>query len=507
MEPKIVIGVDCGTQSLRAALYRTDGVLLAEAGYPYETRRPRINWAEQNPEDWWTALCRAVPECLAKAGVAPGDVAAIACDGTSFTGVFCREDGTPLRPALLWMDIRAAEEAREIEATQDPVLEYCGRRISAEWMMPKALWVRRNEPEVFGEAGRLIEGVDWLIYRLTGRWVTSTSNASGKRHWTLEHGWPKAFYERLGMPELLGMSPDDVVYVGDSIATLTPDAAAALGLTPNCIVAHGGMDGWIAPVGMNSLGKGSAALTLGTSTVVVAETSTPILIDGIMGPFPEGIRRGYSVYEAGQTSGGSVVGWFADLCGVRLGSEEHRALEAEAASLPPGSDGLIVFDAFQGNRTPYFDPLARANICGLTLHHGRAALYRAILEGSAYGIRSVFDVLDCGGHPIQEVRVTGSGAANRLWCEIIATVTGRPLLVSTVTQATALGSAVCAATAAGAHPGLEAAAEAMAPPFETVWPGGGLEVYDTCYRAYVETYRLMRGTMHCLSNLSGMEKG
>jgi ribulokinase len=507
MELRNVIGVDCGTQSLRAVLYRTDGTLLAESSYPYETTRPRIGWAEQNPEDWWTALCRTVPDCVARAGLAPDDIAAIACDGTSFTGVFCREDGTPLRPALLWMDLRAAEEAREIEQTQDPILDYCGRRMSAEWMTPKALWVRRNEPEVYGETERLIEGVDWLIHRLTGRWVTSTSNASGKRHWTPDRGWPAAFYERIGLPELVDMSPDEVVYVGEPLGTLTPGAAQTLGLGTHCIVAHAGMDGWIAPAGMNSLGQGCAALTLGTSTVVVAETKTPVLIEGVMGPFPEGIRKGYSVYEAGQTSGGSVVGWFADLCGVTLGSEAHRQIEDEAATLPPGSDGLVVFDAFQGNRTPYFDPLARANVCGLTLNHGRAALYRAILEGCAYGVRNVFEALERGGHRIQEVRVTGSGAANRLWCGIIATVTGRPLLVSTLTQATSLGAAACAVVASGAHPDLATAAEAMAPEFNTEWPGDGLEVYDEYYGAYMETYRQMRETMHCLSKMSGAERG
>lgn len=505
MESRLVLGIDCGTQSLRAALYRSDGALLAEASRPYPTVQPRIHWAEQDPRDWWEALRAAVPEVLSRAGVKAADVAAIACDGTSCTLVFCREDGTPLRPAILWMDIRASAEAAEVEETGDPILDYCGRRVSAEWGLPKAMWVARHEPEIYVDADRVVEGADWLVHRLTGRWVTATGNAASKRHWTPDHGWPAGLYEAVDVPDLVEKSPDEVVYAGDVVGLLTPGAAEALGLTTRCVATHANMDGWIAPVGMDALGPGRAALTLGTSSVVVAETATPAIIEGVMGPFPDGIRRDYAVYEAGQTSSGSAIQWALNLGNIRIGSEAYVALEQEAAALPPGSRGLVVFDAFQGNRTPYFDPLARANLCGLTLSHGLAHVYRAVLEGSAYGLRNVLDALERGGRRVQEVRVTGSGAGNRLWLRIIASVTGRPLLVSSVTQATALGAAVCAAVAADAHPDLAAAAAAMAPPFETEWPAHGFEVYDGYYQAYLDTYRQLKGTMHWLSTTSTAE--
>ncbi|MCP4640583.1 MAG: hypothetical protein GY851_09130 [bacterium] len=502
MSEKVVIGVDFGTQSARAAAYRADGTPVAQASEAYPTNYPGPNRAEQNPADWWAAVCRAVPRCMQEGGLTADDVAAIACDGTSYTGVYCDETGTPLRPALLWMDLRAGEEAKRVESEDHPVLDHCGRRVSPEWLLPKTLWIQKHEPEVYRGAARIVEGVDWIVYGLTGRWVTATGSAAGKRHWTPENVWPTDFYDRLGVPDLVNKSPDEVVYVGDVVGTLLPEAADALGLSPGCVVSHAGMDGWTSPIGKNCFAPGCASLTLGTSTVVIVETDKPAIIDGVMGPFPEGIRRGWSVYEAGQTSGGSTVGWCLDLLGAK-DSAAYGALEQQARALPPGADGLVVFDAWRGNRTPYYDPNARGTICGLTLDHTPAHIYRAVLEGCSFAIRNVAATLNRGlTQPVTEFRACGTGAGNALWTELIATITGLPVLVSAEKHATCLGSAMCAAVACGAHPSIEAAAEAMQPTFETVEPVQGIGVYDDYFAAYVETYAQMKHTMGRLGELA-----
>ena len=502
MRGGLVLGVDCGTQSLRAALYTTEGKLIAQASTAYPTRRPHLNWAEQDPEDWWQALCGSVRMCLEDARVRGDAVSALGCDGTSFTGVFSTNDGRPLRPAILWMDLRAAEEAARVEATRDAALDTCGRRISAEWLLPKTLWVAAHEPEVYAHTERVIEGVDWLVRRLCGRWVTSNSNASGKRHWKPSQDWPSRFYASLGLDRLAAQSPDSVAYLGEPAGTLLPEAADALGLTTTCILAHAGMDGWTAPVGKNCFAAGCVSLTLGTSTVLIAETDRPKIIDGVMGPFPDGIRRGFYTYEAGQTSGAATIGWLLGVLGREGTPDAHDELEQAAARVAPGSDGLIVFDAWRGNRTPYFDPLARGTVCGLTLEHGPAHLYRAILEGCAYGIRNVLDTLANGGCVIEELRVCGSGAASVLWTRIIADVTGRRILVSEEKQATCLGSAVCAAVACGAYSDLAEASAAMSPRFRRVDPSKGGGIYDVCFDLYRKTYSNMKEVMHQLAHLT-----
>ncbi len=496
MQP-LVLGIDCGTQSLRAAMYQPDGLLVAQAIRGYTTQYPHPGHAEQRPADWWDALCGAVRGCLRDGGIPPETVAALACDGTSYTGVFCTDGGHPLRPALLWMDHRAAAEAQYIEETGHPALDTCGRRISPEWTLPKVLWAQIHEPETYAAAERIVEGADWLIHRMTGRWVTSNSNASGKRHWTPKKGWPVAFYESLGLPELAIKSPSEVVYLGEPVGRLTPAAADALGLTPQCIVAHGGMDGWTAAVGKNCFHPGTASLALGTSIVMAVEHNKPLIINGVMGPFPDGIRRGYWAYEAGQTSGASVVGWLVKTLGFNDDAETHHRLGQDAAAIAPGSEGLTVFDAWRGSRTPYFDFNARGVFCGLTLEHSPAHLYRAVLEGCAFGIRNVLTTYLDGGLPIESLRVCGSGAENLLWTRIIASVTGIPLMVSHEKHATCLGSAVCAAVAAGLHPNLTDAAAAMEPLFDTVEPNPeAAKVYDAGFERYRAIYTALKPVMH-----------
>ncbi|HEO70742.1 MAG TPA: hypothetical protein ENN80_05715, partial [Candidatus Hydrogenedentes bacterium] len=323
---------------------------------------------------------------------------------------------------------------------------------------------------------------------------------SGKRHWAPGDGWPTGLYERLGVGDLPHKSPADIAYLGEPVDHLRPEAADALGLSPTCLVGHGGMDGWTAYVGKNCFAANTASLTLGTSTVVIAETTSPACIDGIMGPFPDGIRRAFGVYEAGQTSGGSILAWYIDMLGT--GPDAHEHLAREAAAIAPGSDGLIVFDAWRGNRTPYFDPLARGTICGVTLEHGRAHIYRALLEGCAYGVRNVLDTLEAGGCPLDELRVCGSGSANDLYVDILASVTGKSLLLSHEKDATCLGSAMCAAVAAAFHPDLPTAASAMAPAFTPHEPGPEAETYACYFQHYLRTYEQMRETMHRLASLS-----
>ena len=502
MEKELVLGIDCGTQSLRATLYRVDGTLLAQASASFPTAYPHPNWAEQDPEDWWRALTQAVPACIRNGGVPASDIAALGIDSTSFTGVWCDEHGVPLRPAVLWMDHRAAKEAHEIVASRHPVLEHSGWRVSPEWMLPKAMWIAGHEPDTHKRARRIAGAVDWLVHRLTGIWTTSTGGATSKRHWTPGDGWPRDLYAQMGVPDLAEKNPDSVQYNGDPTGTLLPEAAASLGLSPDCIVAHAGMDGWVAPIGKACIEPGTASLTLGTSTVMILETATPTVVDGIMGPFPEGIRRNRFTYEAGQTSGASAVSWTLGLMGVEPDTQPYARIEREAMAIPAGSDGIVVFDAWRGNRTPYFDAAARGVVFGLTLDHTPAHVYRAVLEGCAFGIRNVLARLTEAGHAIHEFRVCGSGANNGLWTRLIADITRIPLRVSAEKHATCLGSAVCAAAAAGCFASLEEAAAAMVPAFETVTPHEGIHTYDEYFAAYLEIYAKTRDIMAHLSALT-----
>jgi len=245
-----LLSLDCGTQALRVAVFALDGQALGTAVRALDTSYPRVTWAEQHPEDWWAALEATVPEALAAAGLRGEDIGAISLGGASCTVVCCRRDGSVLRPAIMWMDQRAYAEARRVTLTQDPVLQYVSSQESPEWMIPKALWLCANEPEIYRAADLVIEAPDWLLFRLTGRWTASLCNATAKWNYARPAGgYPQSLLATLGAEELLGKWPSEVLPMGTPVAELSAGAAEALGLCAGTPVARGGIDAYEAALG------------------------------------------------------------------------------------------------------------------------------------------------------------------------------------------------------------------------------------------------------------------
>ncbi|MFP4249035.1 MAG: FGGY family carbohydrate kinase, partial [Armatimonadota bacterium] len=255
-----VLGIDCGTQSLRSALYDLKGNMIASDSTPFPIDYPEVSWAEQNPERWWQAVRVTVPTVLREAGVHPRQVRGVSIDGTACTVVCCERDGTLIRPALLWMDQRAHEEAAEVTATGDPVLKYAGGPVSPEWMIPKAMWLKRNEPETYERAEVICEGTDWLMYRLTGRWTASLNAATCKWNYANpEGGWPEGLLDTLEMTELLDRWPADVLPMGEQAGGISMRVSEEIGLVPDTPVAEGGIDAYAGMFGLNVVHPGRMA--------------------------------------------------------------------------------------------------------------------------------------------------------------------------------------------------------------------------------------------------------
>eukprot|EP00775_Hariotina_reticulata_P007624 gene7624-7826_t len=221
-----VIGVDGGTESLRAGVFDLSGKPLAFASSAYSTTFPHPAWAEQSPEDWWLALGVAVRAAVSGAGIEPENIAAISLDTTNCTVVALNERGEPLRPALLWMDMRSAKQAAQVAATGDPALQVNSGGagpVSAEWMIPKALWLKQQEPAVFDEAANICEYQDYMNFRLTGRMVASISNVSVRWHYNSTRGWPVSLLEALDLTALLDKWPQEVLPLAAPVGRLTAE--------------------------------------------------------------------------------------------------------------------------------------------------------------------------------------------------------------------------------------------------------------------------------------------
>jgi len=507
-KPPYVLGIDCGTQSLRTGIFDLAGKPVVYAAREYPIDYPKVGWAEQAPADWWQAVKDTVGECLGRGGVKAGDVTGISVDGTACTVVATTADGDPLRPGILWMDVRAHDQAERVTATGDPVLKYVGGKESPEWMIPKALWLKEHEPHIYDRAERIAEVTDWLMFRLIGRWTASLNVATCKWNYaTPEGGWPTNLLAALDMTEILDKWPQEILALGERAGELSQTAARELGLPAGIPVAEGGIDAYLGMLGMAVAKPGRMAMVMGSSTCHMGLSDRGIFGSGVWGPYPDALTRGTWALEGGQSATGSIIRWFRDnFAGTEQaqaatsGRDVYQLLDEKAAAVPPGAEGLVLVDYFQGNRTPIRDPLVRGALWGLGLKHTSGHVFRAILEGTAYGSRHILEDLAAHGFKVTELYATGGGARSRLWLQIHADVCGLPIYLAEVGEATTLGSAIAAAVGAGHYASLPEAAQNMVTITDEIRPDPGVrEAYDFYYHKYVGTYPALAPLMHEVS--------
>lgn len=485
---------DGGTESLRARVYDLSGTCLGSAAVAYETRFSAGARAEQDPEDWWRAFVTAARQAIELARVDPRAIESITLATTSCTVVALDREGKALRPAIIWMDVRASAEAEAILATGDGALISNGGGrgpVSAEWMIPKALWIARNEPEVFEKAHTICEYQDFMTLRLTGERAASLNNVTLRWHYQTDRGgWPVTLVEALGLAALLDKWPQRIVPPGGVIANLSAKAADELGLSTRVKLVQGGADALIGMIGLGVAHPGQLALITGSSHLQFGVTETAVHAPGIWGTYRDCVYPDRYIVEGGQTSTGSIIAWLGRLMNGTMNLED---LNRKAASLEPGCDGLLVQDHFQGNRTPYTDALSRGAIVGLTLAHEPHHIFRAIMEGIGFGTRAILDSMAAAGYRGTEITVGGGAGASDLWLQIHADTAGLPVCVPASRDAPSVGSAVLAAHGAGHFATIDDGISAMVRPGKRIEPRAReMALYDDIYQQYLALYPALK---------------
>ncbi|MCO6449506.1 MAG: xylulose kinase [Caldilineales bacterium] len=498
MSDPYVLGIDFGTESVRVGIFDLEGVPAVFASQPYPLRHPRPGWAEQTPDEWWQALVIATRRALSESGIPKEAIVGLGADCTSCTVVALDENFQPLRPAIIWMDVRAADQARRIAASGHSALKYNGYgNVSAEWLPCKALWIKENQPEIYRRAAHVGEFIDWLTHRLTGEWTASINNTAIRWYYDrAEGGWPADFYEQIGLGDLLAKFPQRVLDMGEVAGSLLPEVAEELGLQPGIPVAEGGADAFVAMVGLDVLRPGKLAFITGSSHLHLGQSAKPLHAKGIFGAYTDAVLPGQYTVEGGQVSTGSVVKWFKDnFCGNEAALAAQRGVDiytilAELANpIPPGSEGLIVLDYWQGNRTPYVDPEARGIIRGLSLKHTTGHLFRAIIEGIAYGTEHILRTFRRNGYVVEEMVAAGGPTQSDLWMQIHADVSHVPITLTTVPDGPALGSAILGAVAANLFADVQTAASQMVHVRRRIEPDPAThEAYQFYVKQYIDTY-------------------
>lgn len=500
--PRYALGLDFGTESARALVVDlSNGEEVATAVHPYphgvvdETlpgsgARLEPDWALQDPDDYWAAMEVIVPTALNAAGVQPEDVVGIGIDFTACTLVPTRADGTPLsrEPALrsqphawtkLWKHHAAQPEAERINelATSrgEAFLARYGGKTSSEWLLAKAWQLLDEAPELYAAAEHLVEAGDWVVWQLTGKLTRSACQAGYKGMWSRADGYPSRDYLAALHPQLANLEAEklrgEVLPVGAKAGELTPPAAARLGLREGTPVAVSIIDAHAAVPAAGVAGPGKMLLILGTSGchLVLGEEDTSF--PGFAGVVQDGILPGYFGYEAGQPATGDILAWFTRHCvpaslqaeADARGAGIHDILEEKAAALHPAECGLLALDWWNGNRSVLMDADLSGVLIGLTLDTRPEDIYRALIEGTAFGTRAILENFVRNGVAVDELIAAGGMAEkNDLLMQIYADVTGRTIRIARSGQACALGAAILGAVAAGSEGGYSDLAEAVA---------------------------------------------
>lgn len=539
---QLVIGVDVGTGSARAAVYDLSGKCHGHGESPLRLWRPAEDFVEQSSEDIWSACGKAVRAAMKASGARPERIAGIAFDATCSL-VCVDERGRPVtvspggraeQNVIVWMDHRAVDQARRINGTKHKVLRYVGGGVSPEMQTPKLLWLKERLSKSYLAAARFFDLADYLTWRATGEDVRSLcttvckwtyqGHLGGRRNGSGSVGqWDAGFLRQIGLGDLV---EDGFVRIGQRVRPmgepvgkgLTPTAAKELGLSAGTAVGVGIIDAHAGGIGVlgaeldgESFDERSClnrlALIGGTSSCHMAVSAKARYVAGVWGPYYSAMIPGYWLTEGGQSATGALI----DQCvmsravGVRLAAEAKKrgrtvfeALNDRLAAMA-GPEGigrltrrLHVLGDHHGNRSPRANPLARGMISGLTLRDdedGLALEYLATIQAVAYGTRHIIETLNAKGYAIQRLAACGGGTKNPVFLQQHADITGCPIHLPREAEAVTLGTAVLAAVAAGAFADIPAGMKAMTGVARTIRPEVGAgDFHGQKYRVFQQMY-------------------
>ena len=468
-----------------------NGTVIAASSAAYPLLLPKRGWVEQDPEAWWAAT-REVLATVLRADSGP--IAAIGIAGQMHGSVFLDDDGRSIRPALLWNDQRTTQALLEIEARigADRLREITGNVALTGFQAPKILWLRATEPERYRRIAAIVLPKDYVRYRLTGTLGTDVSDASGTLLLDIRtRDWSAPILQALDIPRswLPPVAESQVV-----TAVVSSTGARETGLPSGTPVVAGAGDNAAAAIATGVVRAGSAAISLGTSGVVLAhEDRLRIDPSGALHAFCAAVPGAYHLMGVMLSAGGSL-GWLRET--VAPGST-YEELTSEASAIAPGSEGLTFLPYLSGERTPHMDPHASGAFVGLRLTHGRAHLTRAVLEGVAYGLTSCVERMRGLGVDPVEFIATGNGLSGDLWRSIVAAAVDRPLRELQVDEGPAFGAALLAAVGGGEFASIEAAVEAaVRPPPEGLAPSPDLvRAYRSGYDVYTRLYPAIRSVL------------
>lgn len=501
-----ILAHDLGTSGNKATLYHPDGRMAASCIHEYPTYYPAPGWVEQNPEDWWEAVCVSTQKLLEQSGISAGEIEVISFSAQMMGCLPVNRMGKPLRPMIIWADTRAVEEEAFLKERIGEARGYeiTGHRLSASYSAAKLLWIRNHEPQVYQQCRWMLHAKDYIVFRLTGNILTDYSDASGTNLFDIRKKcWSEEILSALGIERAMLPEPYPSSQIGGRV---TQEAAGLTGLLEGTPVVIGGGDGSCAGVGAGVAAEGEVYQVLGSSSWISMASKEPywdpeqrtfnwVHLDPEL-YFPCGTM---------QAAGYSYSWYRRELCPLEsrqakeTGESSYELINAGIKTTQPGAGGVLYLPYLLGERSPRWDADVRGAFLGLSVSTSKEELSRAVLEGVGYNLRVILESLK-QGRPLDGLRVIGGGAKGEVWLQILADIFQMPLEVPVyLEEATSLGAAVCAGVGVGIYPDFSVVRK-INPVVRQIQPQKALaQRYDELYRIFNQAYESLREVNQGLS--------
>ena len=492
-----ILGIDVGTTELKATLFNQNGLILGCAGEEYDSIYHGYGMVEFEAERYWSACVESIRQILKGSRVDPRGIISVGISSQAETFVPINRKGRPLRRAIVWLDERSKQECEIIKERfgREEVFKTTGQNeVLPIWTAPKILWLKRNEPDVFKAAYKYLMVEDYVLYKLTGSYVTEGSVVSSSLLFNISRNeWWRDMLETIGIEE--GQLPE-LMPSGSYVGTVTEKASRVTGLEKDTTISTGAYDHAAGAIGAGNIAPGVITETTGTAMALVATTDMPFYDPEMKIPcHKHAIEDKYFLSPWNMTAG-LMLKWFRDrFCqreiemADKIGVDAYDFLSRDASKIRPGSDGLVILPHLMGAGCPEFDIDARGVIFGITQNHSKAHLIRAIMESVAYMLRRNIDLLEDLKIKTEEIISLGGGSRSNLWKQIKADVTQRPVITPRCEESACLGSAILSARAAGLFNTIQEGVDTMVSMKERQEPQSiNRDIYSNLFLIYMELY-------------------
>ncbi|MDC7289378.1 xylulokinase [Blautia schinkii] len=501
MNKPYLLGIDIGTSACKVAVFNREGRVVAAASGDYPVYYPKEGWAEQDPEEWWSAVCQAIREALEKGGINPEQIAGVGIDGQSWSAIAIDKEGRVLTNTPIWMDTRAQDICDRLNENvgADVIFGTAGNSLQPSYTTAKILWYKENLPEVYKNIYKILQSNSYIAFRLTGALTQDVSQGYGLHCFDMRTGtWNEEMCDKLGIP--MDFLPE-IVPCDRIVGTVTAKASVECGLAEGTPVAAGGLDAACGTLGAGVIHPGETqeqgGQAGGMSICMDTYKADPRLILGFH------VVPGQWLLQGGTTGGGGVMRWFEREFAAyeremqeKTGKSSLEQLNEIGEKVAPGSDGVVFLPYMSGERSPIWNPYAKGVFYGLDFAKTKGHMLRACMEGVAFSLRHNLEIAEEAGAKVEVLRAMGGSANSMLWTQIKSDVTGKPIVVPSSDTATTLGAAILAGVGVGFYESYEEAVALTVKETRSHSPNPqNKEVYDNTYKIYLRLYESLKDLM------------